>query len=129
MTVEIVGTDVASGARITLTTVAYHIVRSWIQCAIVGMRMVGCDGVWATAWPTSDFTAQQWVSVESFDTAIAIRSRGEVLTIDTFASVWIAVLAVSVTFAHLTIREIPESWLTLVTFTAVSVGMTGTLAC
>lgn len=129
MAKEIVSADVATGARVAFATIADHVVGAWIQLALVGMRVTGGQSVWAATRTTTDFTAKQRITVVVFDATIAIVAGGEVLTSNTFAGVRVAGLTVSITLAHLTVGEVPEAGLTLVTLTTVCIRMAITLAC
>lgn len=63
----------------------------------------------------------------SFDTLVAIVPIGEILTSNTFASTSVTVLRMTIALALLTIREVPKTWLALVTLTTVCVRMAATL--
>lgn len=128
MAIVVVSADITAGAGVAVTTIANHVIGAWIQNTLVGVCMIRSDCVWTTARATTDFTAQQRVSVISFNTLIATVSGGGVAASQTLTTAWITMGGVTVALASLAIGEIPKTWLTLITLTAICIRMTFALS-
>lgn len=78
---------------------------------------------------TRNIHTEPRISIISFRTTTAIRSFRVVTTTYTNTGLRFTYVSMTITFTPLTVREIPVTWLTLVTFTTVRIRSAFTLAC
>lgn len=116
-----------SRSRVAFTTIAHHVVGARVQLTLIGMRVPRSNCVRTPARSTTDFAAQQRISIETFDALITIVAGRKLLARQTFARVRVTILRVTIAFALLAIGEIPKAGLTLITLTTVRVGIALTL--
>lgn len=127
MTEIIIGTNIASSSRVTLLTVADHVLISAVKDTLSGVRVSRRNSVRAVASPTSNLTAQQWFTVESFDATMAIESCSKVTAINALSGLGVTRLRMAITVALLAHCEVPKSGLALIALPAVGVGLAFTL--
>lgn len=123
----VVSANITLGSRVALVAQTDHIVCLGVQQTLVGVRMSGSNRIRTTARPATNLRTQQWISVVSIQAPVALPALCEVLALGTFSRLGITSWCMSVTFAHLTVREVPESRLTLIALSSVGIRVTITL--
>lgn len=124
----VVSANITLGSRVALVAQTDHIVCLGVQQTLVGVRMSGSNRIRTTARPATNLRTQQWVSVVPIQAPVALPALCEVLALGTFSRLGITSWCMSVTFAHLTVREVPESWLALIALASIRVRVTVTLS-
>lgn len=124
----VVRADIALGSCVTLVAQTDYIVRLRIEQTLVGIRVSGSDRIRTTARPAADLRTQQRVSIITVQAPVALPTLREVLTLEALSGFRVTRRRVPVTFAHLTVREVPESWLALIALSSISVRVTVTLS-
>lgn len=127
ISVVVVRADVALGSRIALVAQANHVIRLRIQQTLISVRMAGSNRVRTAARPTTNLRTQQRITVVTLQAPVAPPAMGKVLALDALSGLGVTRRRMSITLAHLTVREVPEPGLTLVTLPPVGIRMTTTL--
>lgn len=90
--------------------------------------MTRFDGAGTGTGAARDVDAEPRIPVEGVEATFAVESIGGVATVKTASGFRVALVGVAVALATLARREVPESWLALVTHAAVRIGSAATLA-